>query len=153
MSVEFNKYPAQMPNDQDGFLTIAAGPVIIEEIDGKMCVLVDKHGEDPKWKFPGGKLIDTNSPMDNAKREVGEELGIEIEVKNEPYVFQFLLEKDSKKVIIILIHYYAQRLNSTIQIGRDVREFAWLPIDELVEKECMPNIIPAVNHFRKVLNI
>ena len=58
-------------------IIIASGPVIVE--NGK--VLLNKHGDDNFWKFCGGKVEDYNTNLaDNAKREVKEEMGIDIDV-------------------------------------------------------------------------
>ena len=61
---------------------IAAGPVIIE--DGK--VLLDKEQKADhitRWLFPGGKAEpeDNNNLKQTCRREVKEELNIEIEIK------------------------------------------------------------------------
>ncbi len=144
--VEFKHYPATSERGE-AKLTIAVGPVIIEQ--GK--VLLDKHGEDKFWKFPGGKYIDTFSFIDNARREAKEELGIEIRILGEPFIYQFERNHDGIPEYVILVHYYAKRMViEKIKPGRDVREYEWFEIENLPEN-CAPNIAPAVRHFKKVL--
>ena len=134
------------PDGAPALVTIAAGPVIIQ--DGK--VLVDKHGDDSGWKFPGGKLRSDNSPEENARREAREELGIEIELDEDraPFVVAFMREKNGVAEHVILIHYAARIVSGEPMPARDVREFAWLPIDALPE-DCMPNIKAAVSALRQ----
>jgi 8-oxo-dGTP pyrophosphatase MutT (NUDIX family) len=58
-------------------IIIASGPVIVE--DGK--VLLNKHGDTEFWKFCGGRVEDFDLDLQEAaRREVEEEMGIDIEV-------------------------------------------------------------------------
>ncbi len=65
-------------------IIIASGPVIIENNK----VLLNKHGDDNFWKFPGGKVENfdfkdwNNSLEEAAKREVKEEMGIGVKIIN-----------------------------------------------------------------------
>lgn len=141
--IEFNKYSGVSPNNEDVSLTIASGPVIIQ--DGK--VLVVKHGDDTGWKFPGGKVRDDASPRETAQREAKEELDIVVALEGDPYVVAFTREKNGTQEYVILLHYRARIASGEPRPNRDVREFAWLPIDALPE-DCMPNIKSAVSFFK-----
>ncbi len=107
-----------------------------------------KHGEDNGWKFPGGKLRDDNSPQENVRREVREELNVDVEISGEPFVVAFTREKDGVQEYVVLMHYRASIVSGEPTPGRDVREFAWLSVDALPE-DCMPNIRAAVIAFTK----
>ncbi|MFA6533731.1 MAG: NUDIX domain-containing protein [Patescibacteria group bacterium] len=139
---EFKHSASFNPQGQPNFVTIASGPVIIK--DGK--VLLDKHGDD-FWKFPGGAVESGNSFEENAKREVKEELGVEVELKGEPYIISFTREKDGKEELVILIHYLAEIISGEPQAGQDVVEFGWHDVNSL-PADCAPNIKPVVEYFR-----
>jgi len=136
--MEFNKYEGIGKDGDKLKITIASGPVIIE--DGK--VLVDKHGNDEFWKFPGGRQMDNLDFLSNAKIRVKEELGIDVELKGEPFVMAFEREKE----YVILVHYLAKRIGE-VKMGEGVREFKWLDINNLPE-DCAPNIKPVLEHFK-----
>jgi ADP-ribose pyrophosphatase YjhB (NUDIX family) len=124
-------------------ITIASGPVIIENNK----VLLDKHGEDKFWKFPGGTQLDNSNFIDNAKREVKEELGIEIKlIDDEPCVMCFTRKHNDVKEYVVLNHYLAKRVGE-VKPGRDVREYVWMDVNSL--RNCAPNIKPVVNYFLK----
>jgi ADP-ribose pyrophosphatase YjhB (NUDIX family) len=125
-------------------IIIASGPVIVE--DGK--VLLNKHGEDNFWKFCGGRVEDNEVNIkDVAKREVKEEMGLEIEILDEaPYFFYTEKEKDGVKVSVILVHFLARRLGEIIP-GDDIREWKWLKISDLDKEDLAPNIKPTLKHF------
>lgn len=136
--MEFNKYEGVGKDGEKVKVTIASGPVIIE--DGK--VLVDKHGDDKFWKFPGGRQMDNLDFLSNAKMRVKEELGIDVEIEGEPFVMSFKRDEE----FVILVHYLAKRIGE-IKIGEGVREFKWLDINNLPD-DCAPNIKPVVEHFK-----
>lgn len=140
--IEFKKYPALTPSGGVAALTIAAGPVII--VDGK--VLLDKHGDDEFWKFPGGKLRDDSSPQENAIREVKEELGIDVVLHGDPKIIQFHREGVGLSEMVILMHYQARIVEGEPTAGRDVREWAWHDVNAL-PPDCAPNIAPIVSAF------
>lgn len=134
---EFKKYNAKGKEGQNLEITIASGPVIIENEK----VLLVKHGKDDFWKFPGGKVNDNNSFSQNAIREANEELGIEVVLSGEPFVLAFT--KDNEYVI--LIHYLAQR-SGDISPASDIKEWQWFDVNDL-PNDCAPNIAAAVQHF------
>ncbi len=132
---------------------IASGPVIIENNK----VLLNRHGDTPKkqklWKFVGGKVeIDDYNPAIDileaaCKREVKEEMGIEIEILVAIKPMLIVKPEDSNQYVI-LIHYLAKRIGK-ITPGIDIIEWAWHDIDNLPEN-CAPNIQPIIDDYKKL---
>ena len=124
-------------------IIIASGPVIVE--NGK--VLLNKHGEDVFWKFCGGKVEDYNTNLsDNARREVKEEMGIDIEVLDaKPYIMH-VAKGDTD---IILVHFLSKRIGEIVP-GADIREWNWFDIGDLPE-DVAPNIKPVLEYFKNLL--
>ena len=117
---------------------LAAGPVIVE--GGK--VLLVKHGDDSFWKFPGGKLEDTDADLEAvARREAAEELGIEIVL--EASLKPVLVRRDG--TIVALIHFFAHR-RGEIRPGPHIRAWDWFPIDGLPH-DAAPNIAPVIADY------
>ncbi|MFC1686954.1 NUDIX hydrolase [Patescibacteria group bacterium] len=125
---------------QPKYYIIASGPVIIE--NGK--VLLNKHGDDNIWKFPGGKVEDFSelSLEEHAKREVKEEMGIQIEIQRP--LKPMMIEKDGK--LVVLIHYLATRVGE-ISPGPDIEEWKWISVNELPD-DCAPNIKPVLESIK-----
>ncbi|MFA5197658.1 MAG: NUDIX domain-containing protein [Patescibacteria group bacterium] len=125
-------------------IIIASGPVIVE--DNK--VLLNKHGDTPFWKFCGGRVEDYETNLiDNAKREVKEEMGIEIEIlREEPFITFTRKEKDGEMIDIILVHFLAKRIGE-VKPGEDIKAWDWLDINNL-PNDLGPNILPALKHFQ-----
>lgn len=125
-------------------IIIASGPVIAE--DGK--IILNQHGDTEFWKFCGGKVEDYSTDLiENARREAKEEMGIDINILDEnPFITHTTKEKDGKNVDVILVHYLAQRIGE-ISPGEDIREWKWIPIEELDNENLAPNIMPALDYF------
>ena len=65
---------------EDGFVDIAAG--LIKDEDGRHCMIY--HQKEGLRLFPGGKVDAGESPVDALKREITEEVGVQ--VKNEKFL-------------------------------------------------------------------
>lgn len=124
-------------------IIIASGPVIVEE----NRALLNQHGDTSFWKFCGGRVEDYETDLiENARREVKEEMGIEIKILNEkPFLMHTIKETSEGKIDIILVHYLAERIGE-INPGSDIRQWGWLPIDDL-PKNLAPNILSTLKHF------
>lgn len=129
-------------------IIVVSGPVIVE--DGK--VLLDISGDDNFWKFCGGKLKDNENLVETAQRRSQEELGIETEVINETPFFLHTKkacptgETPEGKIDVILVHFLAKRIGE-ISPGEDIREWKWIPLEDLEKENLAPNIIPTLKHF------
>ncbi len=125
-------------------IIIAAGPVIVENNK----VLLNKHGDTVFWKFCGGRVESYEQNLiANAKREVKEEMGIDIEILNdEPFITFSRKETADGKIDIILVHFLAKRIGE-IKPGADIREWQWLELNNLPD-DLGPNIRPALKHFK-----
>jgi 8-oxo-dGTP pyrophosphatase MutT (NUDIX family) len=125
-------------------IIIASGPVIIE--NGK--VLLNQHGDTTFWKFCGGRVEDYEiNLIETARREVKEEMGLDIEIINKtPFLLHTTKETQNETIDVILVHYLAKRIGDILP-GADIREWKWIPIEELAKENLAPNIIPTLRHF------
>lgn len=120
---------------------IASGPVIIE--DNK--VLLNREQKEAGvtfWMFPGGEVEDFDNSLEQAcQREVGEEMGIKVEIIKplRPIMLQ------SEERIIILIHFLAKRIGE-VKPGANIVEWAWHDINSLPEN-CAPNVFEIIKNY------
>jgi len=114
-------------------VVLVSGPVIIE--NGK--VLLNKHGDDNFWKFPGGKVKNFDSQNfenileESAKREVKEEMGIDIEIEK-PLRTLLLPKPEEKNAFVILVHYLAKKIGD-VEPGKIIKEWDWIDVKNLPE--------------------
>lgn len=124
---------------------IASGPVIVEKREGKLCTLLNKHKKtdkkpDPKWQFCGGEMEDFSQSLEQtAKREVKEEMGIDIEIEK---LIDVILHKRDDGSIVVLVHYLAKRIGE-VTPGDDIDDWRWFPLDEL-PSDCAVNVKPII---------
>lgn len=58
--------------------------------DGKIFATERGYGDYKDWwEFPGGKIEENESPRDAVSREIGEELGVSIDVGDRIYVVEY----------------------------------------------------------------
>lgn len=124
-------------------IIIASGPVIVENNK----VLLNQHGDTKFWKFCGGRVENFETDLiENAKREVKEEMGIEIEILDEkPLLLHTKKETPEGDIDVILVHFLAKRIGE-ITPGEDIRSWDWLDISNLPQ-DLAPNILPTLKHF------
>jgi ADP-ribose pyrophosphatase YjhB (NUDIX family) len=119
-------------------IIIASGPVIIENEK----VLLNKHGDDGFWKFVGGRVEDFDISLEEvAKREVMEEMGLEVELIRP--LKPMMIDLPDK--VVILIHYLATRKGEIVP-GDDILEWGWFDIKNL-PKDVAPNINPVIEEY------
>lgn len=112
-------------------IIIASGPVIIE--NGK--VLLNKHGDDSFWKFPGGRVgdfdfEDWNKALEEvARQKVNEEMGIDVKFIK-PLRTLLLPKPGGKDSYVVLIHFLAERIGE-VKSGEDIREWDWIDVENL----------------------
>ncbi len=124
-------------------IIIASGPVIIENNK----VLLDKDYKDEFWKFCGGKTKESESLIETAQRRSKEELGIEMEIINpKPFLLHIKEKTPEGALDIILVHYLASHTGK-ISPGKDIKEWEWIPLEELENKNLAPNIILTLKYF------
>ena len=125
---------------------IVSGPVIIE--NGKVLLNREQKldGETP-WFFPGGEVEDFDQSLEDVcKREVKEEMGIDVEIIKP--LRPVMLQKDGR--VIILIHYLAKRIGE-VKPGENIVEWDWHDINNLPEN-CAQNVTVIINDLSVIPN-
>jgi len=124
-------------------IIIVSGPVIVE----KDRVLLNNHGDTNFWKFCGGQIEDMDKNLqDTARREVKEEMGIDINIlDDQPFITYDKKKTDQGDVDVILVHYLAER-SGRIKPGADIREWAWFDVKKL-PFNIATNVEPTLRYF------
>lgn len=113
----------------------------IIEKDGKVLIAKRKTGKciGAKWEFPGGKLEDGETLEECLKRELEEELSIEVEVGD--FVASSSFTCDNRK--IELIAYRVKYLSGDVVLI-DHEEVKWVKPSELKNYEFTLPDVPIV---------
>jgi len=93
-----------------------------------------------KWEFPGGKIELNESPEEALKREICEELDIEIEITS-----HFItISHEYPDFKIEMVCYLCEQISGKINLNEHI-DFLWLEIDELKDLDWAEADIPIVN--------
>jgi mutator protein MutT len=96
-----------------------------------------------RWEFPGGKLDDGEAPLAGLRRELAEELGLEV-VAAEPLIH---LKHDYTDRRILLDVWSVTAWSGTPE-GLDGQAFRWVGIDELPTVELLEADRPIITALR-----
>lgn len=123
------------------------GAILIR--DGKiMCA---QRGETKSlahyWEFPGGKIEKNETPREALKRELSEELLIEVDVSQEPFE---LTTYEYDFGVVNLTTFICHLRDNEPQLTEHIA-IKWLQPSELSRLEWAPADIPAVRKLEKGL--
>jgi ADP-ribose pyrophosphatase YjhB (NUDIX family) len=104
--------------------------------EDKICLI--RRGKPPAmgmWTFPGGALELGESLELSLKREVREEVGLEVEVGHLEAVIEFVDRDPSGRVRFhyVILDYIAWPVGGSLQPGSDVSHACWAGLEELGE--------------------
>lgn len=99
------------------------------------------------WEFPGGKIETGESPQDALKREIKEELGIEITAGE----LIADVTHEYPTVMVWLLTYYAKMIDSeAVPVAVEHEKLEWLGRAELTKLKWAPADIPTVERIYHV---
>lgn len=124
--------------------TIAVTCAIIENDNKILCAQRSAKMNLPlKWEFPGGKIEDGEDCETCLKREIKEELGVEIEIIER---LPSNKHRYSNSKIIELIPFRCSLQTFEIDLFEHSR-IRWLAVEELKDLGWAEADIPIVNHY------
>lgn len=114
--------------------------------DGKILIAQRSRNKSQsfKWEFPGGKVESNETVRESLKREIREELNIEIEVQDKFGESLFEYPTGSIK----LIAFYAEWVSGNIKV-LEHEKIEWVSIEELKYYDFAPADILFVEKLRE----
>lgn len=125
--------------------TIIVTAAIIHKEDKILIAQRKKHADHAlKWEFPGGKLNFGENPKEGLKREIIEELDMEIAVED---IFEVVSQLYGQRHILLLC-YTCRYLGQNPSI-RDCQDFRWVTPEEMAEYDFTEADIPVVRKLQQ----
>lgn len=120
--------------------TIVTAAVIFN--NDKLLITQRKRGtnQELKWEFPGGKLEEGESPEECLVREIKEELGIDIEVRDS---FDIVYHQYPSITILLLAYKCSFKCGELEAI--ECNDYRWINIEEIDKYQFAEADIPIVN--------
>jgi 8-oxo-dGTP diphosphatase len=120
--------------------------ILLKNEEGKylvVCRSAEKYPEvGAKWDIVGGRIDRGTSLIENLKREVMEETGLEITDEPKLITAQDILKTDKHVVRLT----YIGTADGEVKLSDEHSEFRWLTLDEI------KNLEPMDSYFKEVLN-
>ena len=105
-----------------------------------------KEGDHPlKWEFPGGKLKDSENNKEALKRELKEELSIEVNemIFFDEYLYEYKkLSKNLKLVFFQIFQFEGEILNKVHQ------QLKWIDISKLGDYDFLEGDLKIINKLK-----
>jgi len=134
-----------MPSKKKDRQIIPVLAAIVQNTGGNILIARRKPelSNGGKWEFPGGKLLFGESPEDCLKREIQEEMGIDIAVKSPYHLVNFGYGEKA----ILLIGYRCEFLGGQWKL-LDHDRVLWVGIEKLSEYDFSAADIPIVHKLQ-----
>lgn len=131
-------------------IKVAAAIIKAVNENGEQVILATQRGYgDLKggWEFPGGKLEDGETPTEALKREIMEELDVEISVGD----LVESIEYDYPTFHVSMDCFWAEIVNGEINL-KEHDDARWLTKNDLDSVDWLPADVPAVERVKETLN-
>ena len=97
------------------------------------------------WEIPGGRLSLGENPFDGLKREVLEEVGLDIEVLNPLKVHHFTRQDGQKITMIVFV---CKALNENVKLSAEHTVHKWIGFDE-AKFIMVPDFLEEIKLYQK----
>jgi len=123
------------------------GAIFIDDQNNVFCTRRKDFGElSLKWEFPGGKVESGETHQEALKREIMEELKVDINVLD-----HFLTVHHEYKTFSITFHSFLCEGSLTSYVLNDHEEAKWVNIQNLLELDWAEADLPIVTKIMGVL--
>lgn len=107
--------------------------------------LITQRGDEKnygKWEFPGGKVKENENPFYSIKREIKEELNIEVSPLNEIIRYQF------KGFNLIFIQCEILERNPEIDLNEHL-DYKWIETNQFMSYEFIEGDVKFIKYLKK----
>ena len=108
-------------------------------------VLLARRNQDPgkgEWSLPGGAVELGERVVDALKREIGEEVGITVEIGGLIRVLDRIIYDQAKRVRFhyVIADYWGWRVAGEPQPASDISDVRFVPLNQLAEMRVHPEV-------------
>ena len=124
--------------------------------NGKQLLLVKKSNDDPhhpnEWEIPGGRIEFGENLEEHLKREIMEEVGLEIEIGAPFGMWTWIMKKGSDEIQVIAVAsictVVSGSLTSQNQVEDDfLSQIQWVDYDKVLDLPIIQDVYPLIKRF------
>lgn len=122
---------------------------IVRNAQGKILVLKRSAKDDHKpgvWETPGGGIDQEQAPQEALMREILEETGLSVRVKEPFHVFTFRKDTGEFKVGITFV---CDLTAGEVKLSHEHSEYAWIAPKEFADLESVPSLYTEIADYTK----
>jgi 8-oxo-dGTP diphosphatase len=134
-----------MDDSHKNFIGMVAQKAIVER-SGKV-LLTKGVGDGDCWEIPGGRLHEGEAPIEGLRRELKEELGIEVDVVAMVYSEQFIHTRSQQNHLLLAYHVTIKDSATLSPDATEVEEMKWIDKSNLYEQKIYDNCLHALEFF------
>ncbi|MFC1648192.1 NUDIX domain-containing protein [Nanoarchaeota archaeon] len=133
-------------------MTVRAAAKSLIMKDGKFLIIQENLGNELVWDFPGGKIEFGETPQETVKREVKEEIGLDVEVGENLGVWWFIgRNKDHVVANSFLCTATSDKIDFTKNpADEEIVGHKWVTKEEFLENDCFGMDKSIKNIIRKI---
>lgn len=127
--------------DKVAFIKVKDGKVLLTRSKGKRL-----------FYLPGGKRIGNETDLETLKREIKEELLVDIDINSAEYYGTFYAEADGKAPdVIVKMTCYTAEYYGELQVDNEIDEMEWLAFDGISRVSKVCRFVFFDLHYNKLL--
>ena len=126
---------------------IVAITAIIKNQEGNKFLIVKRSVNEiafpGKWAFPGGKVEKGQTILETLRREILEEVDLEIEDYKKYLKDYTFVRPDGHNVVGL--SYFVRAKSERVRLSKDLEDFRWITPEELKDFDCIQGMEEEVN--------
>lgn len=122
---------------------------IIRNKDGRILVVRRSLQDDHKpgvWETPGGGIDHEESPQSAIEREILEEVGLMVRVKEPFHVFTFRKDTGEFKVGITFL---CDMVEGEVRLSSEHSEYRWIRASQFKNLQSIPSLYQEISDYAK----
>lgn len=124
-----------------------------------VCKSADDPNQPGLWEVPGGRMTFGEEVDDHLKREVKEEVGLDVRPGTPFHIWQWQLSRpgsdgNTRNIQIVAVARLCEKVGGSLSDAERVEddflgEMRWVPVAELGSINWIPNMLPVIEAFRR----
>lgn len=111
-------------------------------------ILITREKDEEVWEIPGGRLNLHEDPKEGLRRELQEELGVEVQLESIVYVEQYIKSSTGEPHLFLAYTATLQDESKPFKLqDEEIAEVKWIRKDQLFDQKIYENCLNALKKY------